>query len=1165
MNGSARVVTPQKVPKREKGKPRAPPSAYIRTAQKKLRQKAAVVTNARTADDKLPRRGHLATHSQPATTTANPKCAPLGTKLRRKDAMSKFVHRRKTTSILLASFALIASGCGPADVIYPEYPDGGTDSTARADGGDDIKQVLAISPSMVDFGFIALGDASAHVTFTVKNVGNGTTGPLGIAVGGADMVHFAFAPGETCEPGTTVLKGGESCTVGVLFAPSSSGVKSALLTVSADPGGLATSTLTGNGTGPAVLEVTPPEEDFGTIAIGDKSLPVSFTVTNPGATPTGLLDLELVGIDVEEFALAGGTCVAGSTILAAGSSCTVLVEFAPTSLGTKLVLLSVSATPGGIATSTLTGNGAGSAELTVRPETKDFGAIAIGDSSLPVSFTVTNPGAKTGPLDIALTGADAAQFALAPGGTCVDGSTILADGSSCTVLVEFAPTTLGAKSVSLTVSASPGGTATAALTGNGTGPATLTVTPETKDFGTIPIGDGSLPFSFTVTNSGAKTGPLDIALAGADAAQFALTPSGTCVDGSTILENGASCTVLVEFAPTSLGAKSASLTVSASPGGTAAATLTGNGTGPAILTVSPGSKNFGTVAVGGTSATASFTVTNTGSTATGPLDMTITGADAAHFAFAAGGTCFSGATVLVGGASCKVNVRFVPTADGAKSASLALSATPGGSATATLTGTGSLVTSVLVIAPTSMNYGSIPAGSLSARRSFVVANTGSAASGALQMAFGGADAADFLATEDGTCVFGSLGLLAGAACTVDVRFRPSTVGAKSATLIVSATPGGVATATLTGTALPAITQLATGYQHTCVTNGTSDRGGMAWCWGNNSYGQLGNPTLADHTAPTPVPGLDNVAEIAVGVWHTCARDTDGSVRCWGANGRGQLGDGSTTNHSMPTLVPGLGDVAELALSAGHSCARRIDGSVLCWGLNAGGELGDGSTTNHSAPAFVPGLSDVEEITAGGEDSSYYNYWGYTCARKTDGTALCWGYDGYGQLGVDPAHNTSLSTPTVLPDLADVVGIAARWRHTCALTSDSSLFCWGSNANGQLGLGETTDRGAPVRVPVFGVGHVALGYSSTCVQITDGTVRCWGANDIGQLGDGTNMGRSSPTPVPALAGLSAIVLGGSHGCALSPDLGVVCWGNNAQGELGDGSIANRLTPVDVIWP
>ena len=297
---------------------------------------------------------------------------------------------------------------------------------------------------------------------------------------------------------------------------------------------------------------------------------------------------------------------------------------------------------------------------------------------------------------------------------------------------------------------------------------------------------------------------------------------------------------------------------------------------------------------------------------------------------------------------------------------------------------------------------------------------------------------------------------------------------------------------------------------------------------------------------------------ADGVGHTCAVITGGGAMCWGANPDGQVGDGSTIWRPTPTDVAGLtGGVQAISLGYRHTCALTVGGGVKCWGANNYGQLGDGGTTPRLTPVDVAGLdSGVRALSVG--------LW-HTCAITAEGGVKCWGYNADGRVGDGTQENRL--TPVAVAGLSEaVVALSAGGGHTCAVTASGGVQCWGANNIGQLGDGTTTQRLTPVAV--LGLSDKALAVSSgagySCALLATGGVQCWGYNVSGALGDGTSISRLTPVAVQGLAtGVTGISTGGGHTCALLTSGGVQCWGANYDAQLGDGTLAyERLTPVDV---
>ena len=202
------------------------------------------------------------------------------------------------------------------------------------------------------------------------------------------------------------------------------------------------------------------------------------------------------------------------------------------------------------------------------------------------------------------------------------------------------------------------------------------------------------------------------------------------------------------------------------------------------------------------------------------------------------------------------------------------------------------------------------------------------------------------------------------------------------------------------------------------------------------------------------------AAVSAGGDHTCAVKTDHTLWCWGNNDSGELGDGGTTTDSAVPVQEHTHASDWAAVSAGgdHTCAVKTDHTLWCWGNNDSGELGDGTTTSSAMPvqehSHASDWAGVSAAVNAGED--------YTCAVKTDHTLWCWGYNARGELG-DGTTTDSAVPVREHSHASDWAAVSARGDHTCTVKTDHTLWCWGDNGTGELGIGVAGYFTTPVQV------------------------------------------------------------------------------------------------------
>jgi alpha-tubulin suppressor-like RCC1 family protein len=355
--------------------------------------------------------------------------------------------------------------------------------------------------------------------------------------------------------------------------------------------------------------------------------------------------------------------------------------------------------------------------------------------------------------------------------------------------------------------------------------------------------------------------------------------------------------------------------------------------------------------------------------------------------------------------------------------------------------------------------------------------------------------------------------------------------------------------------------VAVGSYHTCGIRTDA----TLWCWGFNDYGQLGLGNHANQDRPQQVttPAAGGWTSVTAGIYYTCATRTDGTVWCWGYNGQGQVGIGNESGQDLPRQVttPARGGWTSVTASGDATCATRTGGTLWCWGYNFYGQLGLGNHTNQDRPQQVvtPAAGGWTSVSAGGE---------HTCATRTSGTLWCWGYNDVGQLGVGSHAAQDLPRQVATPATGGWTSVTASYGHTCATRTGGTLWCWGWGWYGQLGLGSHTNQDRPQQVttPAAGgwTGMTALGYAHTCATRTGGTLWCWGYNVAGQLGLGGDTDQDLPRQVttPAAGGWAAVSATFEHTCATRADGTLWCWGKNDFGELGIGGDTDQDLPRQV---
>jgi alpha-tubulin suppressor-like RCC1 family protein len=342
--------------------------------------------------------------------------------------------------------------------------------------------------------------------------------------------------------------------------------------------------------------------------------------------------------------------------------------------------------------------------------------------------------------------------------------------------------------------------------------------------------------------------------------------------------------------------------------------------------------------------------------------------------------------------------------------------------------------------------------------------------------------------------------------------------------------------------------------------------GSLWVWGGNSEGELGLGDSGDRTqrnVPTRVGAESDWALMSASDKHTLAIKKDGSLWAWGENEYGPLGLGESgvyNRRTIPTRVGLESDWAMVSTSWVHTHAIKNDGSLWAWGYSSV-RLGLGVWSgNQLVPIRVGAESDWAMVSAG-----------FSCslAIKKDGSLWAWGYNNDGGLGL--GDTTDRSVPTRVGSESDWAMVSVGYGHTLAIKKDGSLWAWGNNSDAQLGLGDENRRLVPTRVgaesdwvAISTSGTTSSSGTSHSLAIKkDGSLWAWGNNRFGGLGLGDTTRRFVPTHVGAESDWAMISAGYSWSLAIKKDGSLWAWGYNRDGQLGLGDTTDRNVPTRVI--
>lgn len=331
--------------------------------------------------------------------------------------------------------------------------------------------------------------------------------------------------------------------------------------------------------------------------------------------------------------------------------------------------------------------------------------------------------------------------------------------------------------------------------------------------------------------------------------------------------------------------------------------------------------------------------------------------------------------------------------------------------------------------------------------------------------------------------------------------------------------------------------------------------GPLYAWGAGTDGALGDNTVVDKSSPIQIGSLANWSKLGSSRGNFLgAIKTDNTLWMWGQNGSGRLGIGNTVYQSSPVQVGALTNWNNVTSGLYHTIAVKNDGTLWSWGNNDTGQLGiDTVYGSKSSPVQIGALSTWLKISAG----AYFNL-----AIKTDGTLWSWGLNSFGQLGLNDQINRS--SPVQVGALTNWTNISNGGSFSTAIKNDGTIWAWGANSIGALGQNDAINRSSPVQIgaltnwsEISSIGNAAFAINSS------NQLYSWGQNGSGQLGHNDTTSRSSPTQVGSLANWKTVSTGGSSKTySIKTDNTLWAWGLNTNGQLGTGDAINRSSPVQI---
>ncbi len=670
-------------------------------------------------------------------------------------------------TLIHLTFSPAAAGTRSASLTITDSASGSPHAIALSGTGIVIPR-LTVNPASLTFTSQLVG-TSSQLPLTLSNTGTGDLVISSLAVSGANGADFVLTA-----PATPItISAGNSQQVTVKFTPLGVGARSGSLTVTSNAtGGPQSVALTGTGIAP-VFGASPASVTFPDQQVSTTSAPVNLTISNTGTGDLVISNLAMAGSNTSDF-----TYTAGSLPITvhAGQNTIIGLRFSPTATGARAASLTITdSATGSPHNVSLSGTGTAPA-FGIAPVSVTFNDQLVGVQSAATTITITNTGTADLVISsLSLAGSNPGDFGFTP----ASGLPItVTKGNTTTVAVTFTPSVVGNRSASLSIGDNAGGPHSVALSGKGVTPGRL-VNPNPVAFGNQEINTSSAATTVTITNSGTANLTIsNIALSGANATEFTLSGVGTL---PITVAPGNNTTVSLQFKPTAVGVRSASLVITDNANGSPySLALSGSGTAP-IFGANPASLDFGNQNAGTTSVSKTLVISNTGTANLVITNISKAGAQASEFAFTSGTLPIT----VAPNSSVNVGVTFSPAAGGARSASLTFASNaPGSPNSVALTGMGTAPG--FSPSPVSLDFGKQNQGTPSSAKTITITNTGNGDLTISSVSKTGANTTDFSVTTATLPVT----VTPGNTTTLTVTFTPGSTGARSAALSVSSNDSG---------------------------------------------------------------------------------------------------------------------------------------------------------------------------------------------------------------------------------------------------------------------------------------------------------------------------------------------------------------------------------------